>query len=423
VAPTAAGSNGPSPPSLPSPPRSPWATSGALSLTGPAGGPVLLAPAGIVDAIAARGRAVGVDAFDVLVERAACAGLRRHGTTSCGGATRIVRAADGWIALTLARPADVAVLPAWLGLEPDAREEMTDGSWARVADALAARPAGTAVATARVLGLAAATVGEHRLASAGPVRSHAVGAAPALTRPPVVVDLSALWAGPLCARVLAAHGARVVKLESRARPDGARRGPDRFYARLHHGHESVALDLATRSGIGHLERLLLAADVVIEASRPRALEQLGVHAADVAARGPRVWLSITGHGRHGPSRDWIAFGDDAAAAGGLVARAPEAGVAPCFVADAIADPLTGLVAAHAVLTALADGGRWLLDVALAAVAADAARWAEGEPWRAVDPGAAPRPPRPPSPGPAPRLGAHTGSVLAELASGSFRPGG
>ena len=42
---------------------------------------------------------------------------------------------------------------------------------------------------------------------------------------------------------------------------------------------------------------------------------------------------------------------------------------PCFLADAVADPLAGLVAAAAVLEALAAGGRWLIDAAMAPMAA------------------------------------------------------
>ena len=110
---------------------------------------------------------------------------------------------------------------------------------------------------------------------------------------------------------------------------------------------------------------------MIEASRPRALEQLGIDAtAIVAGGGPRVWVSITGHGRDGAGADWVAFGDDAAVAGGLVAH-DEHG--PVFCADAIADPIAGVVAAGAALQALAAGGRWLLDVSLSAVAAAAGR--------------------------------------------------
>jgi hypothetical protein len=89
-----------------------------------------------------------------------------------------------------------------------------------------------------------------------------------------------------------------------------------------------------------------------------------------------VWLSITGYGR---DSNRVAFGDDAAVAGGLVALDADG---PCFVADAIADPLTGVASAAAVATALERGGRWQLDASMAAVAAfvagsDSARlWSE-----------------------------------------------
>ena len=92
--------------------------------------------------------------------------------------------------------------------------------------------------------------------------------------------------------------------------------------------------------------------MVIEASRPRALAQLGVNGPDlVRAGGPRVWVSITGYGRSGDAANRVAFGDDAAAAGGLVVWRD--GV-PLFCADAVADPLTGLTAADACLRAHGD---------------------------------------------------------------------
>jgi crotonobetainyl-CoA:carnitine CoA-transferase CaiB-like acyl-CoA transferase len=100
------------------------------------------------------------------------------------------------------------------------------------------------------------------------------------------------------------------------------------------------------------------------------LEQLGIDAAAMVAHGPQVWLSITGHGRAEPARNWIGFGDDAAAAGGLVGWRDGT---PRFIGDAIADPLTGITAAAAVLHALALGGRWLIDCNLSGVAAHVAR--------------------------------------------------
>jgi crotonobetainyl-CoA:carnitine CoA-transferase CaiB-like acyl-CoA transferase len=154
----------------------------------------------------------------------------------------------------------------------------------------------------------------------------------------------------------------VIKVESRTRPDGARKGPAAFFELMHTGKEFVSIDF-TRDA---LLDLLVSADVVVEGSRPRALEQLGIDARELLTSGPRVWLSITGHGRKEPYRNWVGFGDDAAVAGGLVAWWRDA---PCFLGDAIADPLTGIAGAGAVLDALRDGGRWLIDCNLAGVAA------------------------------------------------------
>jgi hypothetical protein len=118
-----------------------------------------------------------------------------------------------------------------------------------------------------------------------------------------------------------------------------------------------------------------------------------------------VWLSITGHGRAAGGR--VAFGDDAAVAGGLVAGGP------WFCADAVADPLSGLTAAVAVLEQLRAGGGALVDVSMAAVAAACAGAAASEPWSGDV--AAPR--HRPVPGPVRPLGADTDAVVAELASG------
>ena len=128
---------------------------------------------------------------------------------------------------------------------------------------------------------------------------------------------------------------------------------------MNDGKEQIAIDFQSDELRAQLEQ----ADVVIEASRPRALEQLGIRPEDVC---PRVWVSITGYGRAAPGRDWVAFGDDAAVAGGLVVWDD---TGPCFCLDAVADPLTGMTAALAALDALGNNHRVLLDVAMARVCA------------------------------------------------------
>jgi hypothetical protein len=259
--------------------------------------------------------------------------------------------ADGWIALSLTRPDDEDLVPAWIGC---------DASWEDMENRVAFRSSLELVDRGRLLGLPIAALGERTSARA--VTTELVGSAATLTLPPVVVDLSSLWAGPLCTRLLRDTGARVIKVESKTRPDGARLGPAAFFDLMHAGKEFVSIDFTGDA----LRDLLLSADVVVEGSRPRALEQLGIDARAIIEEGPRVWLSITGHGRTEPQRNWVGFGDDAAVAGGLVAWWNDA---PCFLGDAVADPLTGVAGTVAVLDKLKDGGRWLIDCNLAGVAA------------------------------------------------------
>ena len=350
-----------------------WAASGAMALTGHADGPPLLVPVSVADVhVRVAGRFaiatdVRVDGPALLGERAACTGWPRGGRTTVGGATRLLRAADDtWLAVALPRRSDVELVPAWLGVDRCALD--ADDPWPAVSVAIARRPASVVVDDAVLLGLACAQLGETPPGPLAIARSHGVGSPLIDWRDVVVADLSALWAGPLCADLLGRAGADVVKVESVQRPDGARGGDPSFYALLNTGKRSEVVDLATSGGRAALASLLAEADVVIESSRPRALEHLGIGAADLLASDgrTRVWCSITGHGRSGAAAHRVGFGDDAAVAGGLVACDGDG--APVFCADAAADPASGLVAAAAIVDRLAAGGRWLVDVALARTA-------------------------------------------------------
>jgi hypothetical protein len=394
-----------------------WTRAGAASLCGRADGPPLRAPARLVPqletvastiaAVSGRlGRPVVLDAIAVLTERASILGLGRHGATSCGGASRLVQAIDGWVAVSLPRADDLELLPAWLGVaEPAGVADGLDAA----AEAVASRPTDVVVSTAVELGLAVAGVGSANDVRP-PVITTAMGDAPPVVslEDIVVVDLTSLWAGPLCTRVLADAGATVIKVESTPRPDGARFGPQAFFDLMNAGKRSVGLDLSAADGRRTLRDLVAAADVVVEASRPRALAAMGLTPDEVLAGRTRLWVSLTGYGRTPPADRRIAFGDDAAAAGGVVLF-DSAG--PMFCGDALADPASGLSAAAAALTALADGGRSLVDVAMASVASTLAPRSGERAVAAPDPGPLPEPP---SRGTAPELGADTVEVLAAL---------
>ena len=353
-----------------------------MHLTGPATGPPSVLPAGIVRPLrglagalaSATGRLgfeVRVDPLELIAQRAAFTGFGRNGSRSAGGFAQMVRVRDGWVALNLPRPSDVDALPALVGAP------MATCDWPAIEECLAAMTCDEIVEAASLLGLAVAAVG----ATHGPEMPWAVGPeyrARSRGPEPLVVDLTSLWAGPLAGGLLAAAGCRVVKVESVARPDGARRGPAGFFELLNHGKEPMRLDLPTAAAVGELRALIARADIVLEASRPRVMQQWGICPDDVVAAGT-AWVSITGHGRAGTGSNRIAFGDDAAVSGGLVVP----GDPPMFVADAIADPIAGLAAAAVAADLLADGRAALVDVSLAAASAWAKGWAGSDIERPV----------------------------------------
>lgn len=348
-----------------------WARSGLMHLTGLPGTaprapavPVLSRAAALASAVAALSAATGsevrLDVTHMLAGRARLQGWHRRGLISANGGCRLLQAADTWLAVNLARPDDVRSLPAVLGAP------VTGDAWAALAHHAASRPASEVAEAAQVVGVPAAVLGS---ATAEPLRLSRVGRPGAAAR--LVLDLSAMWAGPVAASILRRAGWRVLKVEDARRPDGARFGPPQFYAELHAGVPTVRLDFGSALGRAELVRLAGQAGVVIESSRPRALRNLGLCAEEwLGAAAGRVWLSITGYGRTDPQQR-VAFGDDAAVAGGLIARTADG--SPAFCGDAIADPLTGILAGAAALAAAADGGGLLLDVAMAGVCADLTR--------------------------------------------------
>lgn len=343
-----------------------WSASGLAALTGMPDGPPDVSRA----AVLSRARAVGselsglfgitVDAAELLAGRAALSGLCRQGRISAGGATRLIAARDGWFALTLARPDDVDAVPAMLE-----SEVAIDYRWPAVTEWAGRRQVGDVAERARLLGLPVGVLGETE--AAAPVVRRCGGRNPFHDYAGLlVVDLSSMWAGPLCGQLLARAGATVVKVESPTRPDGTRLGERRFFDWMNAGKLCYATDFGRPD---NLRQLLSVADVVIESSRPDALVHRGVGPADIPARDGRVWLRITGHGADGERAHWVGFGDDAAVSGGLVGSDP-AGDGPVFCGDAIADPLTGMHAALAVGESLHRGGGEVIEIALASVAAE-----------------------------------------------------
>jgi hypothetical protein len=340
-----------------------WAASGAMALTGRSAGPPLAAPGTptlsvrrsleqvAASALARTGRSFDLPGAELLGERAAVLGLERQGPVSCGGSFRTVATTDGWFGLSLARDEDVELVPALVG------EEAAGDPWPHLARWASTRPRAEAAQDALQLGLPAAAWPPADLTERPAVVSTPGGRRSGGSGAPLVVDLTSLWAGPLCGHLLGLTGCRVVKVESTHRPDGSRRGPAGFFDLLHGGHAMVAVDLGDPADVGRLAELVSRADLVLESSRPRALRQLGLDAQGFVNDGVG-WVSITARGR---ADDAVGFGDDVAVAAGLAVEL-EGDLLP--VGDAVADPMTGVRAAAAASALLLEDRAALLDVSM-----------------------------------------------------------
>ena len=184
-----------------------WGSSGLAYLTGLPDGPPdfsranVLARAECVAAEIGDRMGVAVGAAGLLTGRAALLGLARGGRVSAGGATRLLAARDGWCAITLSRPDDVAAVPALLRAD-----DVPADPWPALRHWAATRDVSTIIEGAALLDLPAAGLGE---VTATPPRVRALG--PRASNRPwpglLVADLSSMWAGPLCGQLLARAGA------------------------------------------------------------------------------------------------------------------------------------------------------------------------------------------------------------------------
>jgi len=380
-----------------------WGSSGLACLTGLSDGPPDFSRANILDRAERIAAAAGAQtsAAALLTGRAGLLGLTRAGQVSAGGATRLLGARDGWCAVTLSRPDDVAAVPALV-----LADDVPADPWPVLQRWAATRSVTTITERASLLDIPVATLGEAAVTPAR-IRQAESRSSPRGPAGLLVADMSSMWAGPLCGHLLARAGAIVVKVESPRRPDGTRAGNRAFFDWMNGAKLAYCVDFDRQAD--ELRELLAVSDVVIEGSRPAALARRRLGPDDIAPRAGRVWLRISGHDEH-PGRP--AFGDDAAVAGGLVGSGLGAGFGagfegPVFCGDAIADPLTGLEATLAVVESLGRGGGEMIQVSMAAVAATYAALPTAA---SAAPHPAPAPPAPPATATAAGLGADNDHV-------------
>jgi len=129
-----------------------------------------------------------------------------------------------------------------------------------------------------------------------------------------VLALEQVIAGPFCTRQLAELGARVIKIERPGSGDSARHydhtvnGLASHFVWVNRSKESFSLDVKHRDAKAILARLVERTDVFVQNLAPGAAERLGLGAAELRARDPRlIWCGISGYGPAGPYAEKKAY--------------------------------------------------------------------------------------------------------------------
>ena len=131
-----------------------------------------------------------------------------------------------------------------------------------------------------------------------------------------VLDFTQHVAGPYCTKLIADHGADVIKVERPGTGDVARRlGPypgdiphpekSGLFLHLNTNKRSITLDLATGPGKNIARQLAAEADLVVESFRPGTMESFGLGYQSLKAINPDlVMTSMSNFGQTGPYRDY-----------------------------------------------------------------------------------------------------------------------
>jgi crotonobetainyl-CoA:carnitine CoA-transferase CaiB-like acyl-CoA transferase len=187
-----------------------------------------------------------------------------------------------------------------------------------------------------------------------------------------VVDLSRLVAGNLLTKVLADHGAEVVKVEP---PEGdtlrawRTQGISTTWKTLSRNKLSVCLDLRNPEAIAVVKQLVAGAAMFVESFRPGILEVMGLSPEALLAINPAlVIVRVSGWGQDGPFSHKPGFGtlvegySGFAAVNGFADREPV--LPPMYMADGYAGLYGATTAMIALRHAEATGQGQVIDLTL-----------------------------------------------------------
>lgn len=186
-----------------------------------------------------------------------------------------------------------------------------------------------------------------------------------------ILDLCRVVSGPFATMLLGDLGADVLKIEEPREGDESRTygppfmgGESAYFLSVNRNKRSCAIDLKSAEGKALLLRLASSADVVIENFRPGTMERLGLGFETLRTGNPRLLYSgISGFGRTGPEASRPGYDLILQGESGVMDITGDPDGPPTKVGTSIADLVTGLYAAQAVLAGLAqrqrtgEGGR------------------------------------------------------------------
>ena len=182
-----------------------------------------------------------------------------------------------------------------------------------------------------------------------------------------VIDLTRVWAGPLVARILADFGAHVVKVSDPRVQIDRTRGVDNKHNR---NKDSLALRLDQPAGRDAFLELASVSDIVIESFRPHVMRNFKLDYESLREVRPDIVMcSISGYGAEGAAAEFPAYGTSVESITGIPSLMGYDGEMPMTSGIAYPDPVTGMNAAAAIMTALqhrtATGQGQFIDIALA----------------------------------------------------------
>ena len=175
-----------------------------------------------------------------------------------------------------------------------------------------------------------------------------------------VLDLSRVFAGPLCGMVLADFGAEVIKVEHPGRGDDTRdwgmrigKTETTYYNSMNRNKRSITVDLQTPEGVKIIHDLLPQCDVVVQNFKTGGAEKRGLgYEQRKAIKPDLIYCSVAGYDSSGPEAKRPGYDLVIQGESGLMALNGEANTPPLKFGVAVVDLMTGMYAAQAVLAAL-----------------------------------------------------------------------